>query len=84
MSEQLQVWVGQDECTGCSLCPETAEKVFHMGDDGLAYTNQEPDETGVELLGLFTVDPADHMAVIEAAEDCPGLCIYVEYIPQAR
>jgi ferredoxin len=62
----MRVWIDQDQCTGDGLCEETCSKVFMMGNDGLAYVHGD-------------VVPEDwEDAAVEAAETCPGECIFVE------
>lgn len=84
----MKVWIDQDLCTGDGLCVEICPKIFYMADDGLAYVKEvsspdpDLDSSGSQRLkmatGLATVpgDLAD--AVIEAAEECPGECIFIE------
>jgi ferredoxin len=76
-SEDLQVWVDQDLCTGDGLCVQYAPEVFEFDIDGLAYVK----DTGGELLqspGARTGVPARlRLEVIDAAKECPGECIHV-------
>jgi ferredoxin len=76
----LKVWIDQDLCTGDGLCEEIAPAVFTLLDDGLAYVKDD---------GVVFCDPggADAQAnvpnalvdaVIEAAQECPGECIFIE------
>jgi ferredoxin len=81
----FEVSIIQEECTSCGLCPEVAGKYFFMGDDNLAYVKEEniadPDEPGIfGLMGKVAVGEAHENAVIEAAESCPGECIYLHPI----
>jgi ferredoxin len=75
----MQVWIDHDECVGVGTCADIAPSVFVMGDDGVAYVQQG----GVAIRGrgseaVATV-PDDLLEdVIEAAESCPGECIYLE------
>jgi ferredoxin len=76
----MKVWIDQDLCTGAGVCEDIAPGVIAMGDDGLAYVV----EGGVLLRepggdGSMAVVPAgQEEAVIEAAEQCPAECIYLE------
>jgi ferredoxin len=76
-TDELEVWVDQDLCTGDGLCVQYAPEVFEFDIDGLAYVK---DGTG-ELLqspGVRTGVPARlHLEVIDAAKECPGDCIHV-------
>ena len=75
----MKVWIDQDLCTGDGLCEEIAPKVFKLLDDGLAYV-VEGDKVfnpgGPTGLANFDDDQLD--GVVEAAEECPGECIYIE------
>ncbi len=76
----MKVWIDQDLCTGDGLCEEIAPDVFTLLDDGLAYVKQSgkvlSDPGGVE--GLADVPGNLEEATIEAAEECPGECIFIE------
>ena len=76
-TDELQVWVDQDLCTGDGLCVQYAPEVFEFDIDGLAYVK---DSTG-ELLqspGVRADVPARlRLEVIDAAKECPGDCIHV-------
>ena len=87
---QPKVWIDQDLCTGDGLCTEIAPDIFAMHDDGLAYVKEVawqslggPDGgTGEPLYkmadGMAGVPDELAEAVIAAAEECPGECIYIE------
>jgi ferredoxin len=76
----MQVWIDQDLCTGDGLCEEIAPAVFTLLDDGLAYVKQDgqvlSDPGRAE--SVAAVPPNLDDAVIEAAEECPGECIFIE------
>jgi ferredoxin len=82
-----RVFIDQDLCTGDGLCEEIAPSVFFGDSDGLYYVknwndpggrdaNGSPKLQGVSGLATFTDELAD--AVAEAAESCPGSCIFIE------
>ncbi|HEY2271150.1 MAG TPA: ferredoxin [Jatrophihabitantaceae bacterium] len=77
MTDDLQVWIDQDLCTGDGLCVQYAPEVFEFDIDGLAYVK---DGTG-ELLAAprqRAVVPSDlKLDVISSAKECPGDCIHV-------
>jgi len=80
----MKVWIDQDLCTGDGLCVEICPDLFFMSDDGLAYVKEreeEPNASDPRLRmssGLAEI-PADILdATIEAAEECPGECIFIE------
>ena len=85
----MRVWIDQDLCTGDGLCEEIAPATFFGQDDGLFYVKESAEDFGHETLFDGKANPAgsDGMAripegglegVIEAAEECPGECIFIE------
>lgn len=85
----FKVWIDQDLCTGDGLCVEIAPSVFAMHTDGLAYVKesswpslagpgggQEPVYRMAD--GMASVPEPDLDAVIDAADECPGECIFIE------
>ena len=83
----MKVWIDQDLCTGDGICAEIAPQIFEMDDDGLAYVKEKswpnrfgPSGSGSEpaLKGTDGADMPDDLAdaVIDAAEECPGECIF--------
>ena len=76
----MKVWIDQDLCTGDGLCEEIAPAVFTLLDDGLAYVKEgaevKSDPGGAE--GLAEVPSELEESVTEAAEECPGECIFIE------
>jgi ferredoxin len=85
----MKVWIDQDLCTGDGLCEELAPDVFFGKDDGLYYVKESPSQFGEEKLfdgeanpagseGMARVPDGQMDAVIEAAEECPGECIFLE------
>ena len=80
----MRVWIDQDLCTGDGLCVEICEPLFFMGSDGLAYVKDadEPGNPDVPRLkmsqGLAEVPDTLLDAAVDAAEECPGECIFFE------
>ncbi len=80
----MRVWIDQDLCTGDGLCAEIAPDVFTMMPDGLAYVRERDkifassvgNPEGAAGLASFGDDRLED--VIEAAEECPGECIFIE------
>jgi ferredoxin len=76
----MKVWIDQDLCTGDGLCEEICPTVFTLLDDGLAYVKQgedvQSDPGGAQ--GMVVVPDGLEDAVTEAAEECPGECIFIE------
>ena len=87
----MKVWIDQDLCTGDGICVEICPSLFDMHDDGLSYVKESAWQTiygpdgsvkGEPMLqmaeGMATVPDGDVEAAIEAAEECPGECIFLE------
>jgi ferredoxin len=85
----MKVWIDQDLCTGDGLCEEIAPDVFFGADDGLFYVKESAANYGTEKLfdGISNPAGAEGLArfpdssleiVIEAAEECPGECIFID------
>ncbi|MDT7555454.1 MAG: ferredoxin [Pseudonocardiales bacterium] len=73
----MQVRVDQDKCTGDGLCVQYATQVFEFDIDGLAYV-KGPDGELLTAEGAEVYVPESlRLEVIDAAEQCPGECIYV-------
>jgi len=76
----MRVWIDQDLCTGDGLCLDHCPDVFIQLEDGIAYVSEggapgnDPGGAG----SLAWVPHRLHRAVIDAAEDCPGECIFIE------
>lgn len=76
----MKVWIDQDLCTGDGLCEEICPSVFALRDDGLAYV-KDGDKVMSDpggAAGVVEVPEGMEDAVAEAAEECPGECIFVE------
>lgn len=76
----VRVWIDQDLCTGDGLCLDHCPDVFVQLEDGIAYVAEagaalhDPGGSG----SLAWVPPRHHQAVVDAAEACPGECIFIE------
>lgn len=87
---QLKVWIDQDLCTGDGICVELQPGIFGLHEDGLAYVKEtawadiyngaggEPVYKMAE--GVANVPKSHSDATIEAAEECPGECIFLEIV----
>jgi len=82
----LHVWIDQDLCTGDGLCTDHCPDLFVLLEDGISYVvgpdgQAQNDPGGSESMAPV---PARHVdAVVAAAEDCPGECIFLEDIADA-
>ena len=80
----MKVWIDQDLCTGDGLCEEIAPDVFVLLDDGLAYVREGPkiyaetEGNPQGPAGVAVVPVGQEDIAIEAVEECPGECIFIE------
>lgn len=91
----MKVWIDQDLCTGDAQCVEICPEVFFLHDDGGAprcYV-REVGESGCGADGAPKLQAASGVvevprplegSVVEAADYCPGECIYVEPDPSGE
>jgi ferredoxin len=77
----MHVWIDQDLCTGDGLCTDHCPEVFMLLEDGISYVRESatsmPDGPGGRL-SMVGVAPKFESAVIDAALECPGECIFIE------
>lgn len=82
----MRVWIDQDLCTGDGLCVDHCPDVFVQLEDGIAYVAEDgfalndPGGSG----SLAWVIERNGQAVVDAAEACPGECIFIEIDRQQR
>jgi ferredoxin len=76
---ELVVRIDQDKCTGDGLCVQRAPDVFEFDIDGLAYVKNSAGELQLAPGSAVRVPLplVDH--VVDAADECPGNCIYVRH-----
>ena len=80
LSIQMRVWIDQDLCTGDGLCLDHCPDVFVQLEDGIAYVAEDgsplndPGGAG----SLAWVADRNVRAVVNAADACPGECIFIE------
>lgn len=87
------VWIDTDACMGAGTCAQIAPQVFHQRDDGTwAVKEDQPHFDTVTVFDGRTEPghgPEGHQGqarvpdvlldtVIDAAEECPAECIFVE------
>ncbi|WIM93796.1 ferredoxin [Actinoplanes oblitus] len=76
-TDELQVWIDQDLCTGDGLCVQYAPEVFELDIDGLAYVKNDSGEL-LQNPGIRAFVPKNLvLEVIDSAKECPGDCIHV-------
>jgi len=76
----VRVWIDQDLCTGDGLCVDHCPDVFGQLEDGIAYVIEKGqplnDPGGSGSLAEVATRHID--AVVQAADVCPGECIFIE------
>jgi ferredoxin len=86
----MKVWIDQETCTGDGMCAEICKELFDVHTDGLAYVKEatwsnlagpnghahEPALRGMDGRAGVPDDLVDE--AIDAAEECPGECIFIE------
>ena len=72
----MRVWIDQDACIGNGICVELAEDVF-MFDGDLACV-RDGAQVLTERRVVATVPPGREDAVLDAAQECPAACIYID------
>ena len=89
MNAAMKVWIDQELCTGDGQCADICRGIFFLHDDGDSYVSyvKQVGTSGVDADGAPTLRMASGVAdvpreledaVIEAADFCPGACIFVE------
>lgn len=72
----MHVWIDHAECCGVGVCVDACPSLFVLADDSLAYL-----EVGGRRYASnepAVVDDALLDQVLDAAEDCPQDCIFVD------
>ena len=77
MTEELSVWIDQDECTGDGLCVQYAPEVFEFDVDGLAYVKDGTGDLKMAPGERVVIPSSLRLDVIDSAKECPGACIHV-------
>lgn len=72
----MRVWIDQDLCSGVGVCVDASPQVFTLGSDGLAYVSIDGRTYASNEEAI--VDDSLLESVLDAAEDCPEACIYIE------
>lgn len=85
----MKVWIDPHECMGAGTCEQIAPEVFHARGDGTWVVKEDAAFFGSTTVfdGISAPDGAGGVAripdivldaVLDAAEQCPGECIYME------
>jgi ferredoxin len=74
----MRVWIDQDLCVGNGICEELCPEVFVLTDGDIAYVRDGGEVLPRGLAGIGTVPEGLQAAVVDAAEQCPAECIYLD------
>ena len=89
----MKVWIDDSECMSAGTCEQIAPQVFHAREDGVWVVKEDAAFFGVTTVidgaqgpgrgpagasGIARVPESLRAAVTDAAEQCPGECIYLE------
>ena len=77
VTDELQVRVDQDLCTGDGLCVQYAPEVCECDIDVLAYVKDANGTLQMAAGSRVSVPAHLRLEVLDAAKDCPGECIHV-------
>ena len=95
MSHAALVWVDQNECMGAGTCAQIAPEVFKPIGDGLWAVAESapcfenpivfnggngPGEGPSGQDGMARIPAELHDVVLDAIDECPGECIYIEAV----
>ena len=87
------VWIDGDACMGAGTCAQIAPEVFQQRSDGIWAVKEDSAYFGETVIFDGTASPGHGPegfegraripeqlldVVIEAAEECPGECVFVE------
>ena len=77
----MQVWIDQDCCTGAGLCVDHCPDLFVVLEDGIGYVRLDDVVFNQSEQSRFHVPRRLEREAVDAAERCPGECIYLEADP---
>ena len=74
----MRVWIDQDCCTGAGLCVDHCPELFVVLEDGIGYVHLGGVVLGEGMESSVAVPKRYEKAAVDAAERCPGECVYLE------
>jgi ferredoxin len=74
----MRVWIDQDCCTGAGLCVDRCPDLFIVLEDGIGYLRIDDVVISDPAHPVIAVPRHLEDAVVDAAERCPGECIFLE------
>jgi ferredoxin len=78
MLGMMRVWIDQDCCTGAGLCVDHCPELFIVLEDGIGYVHDGALIVAEGDSPSLAVPRRHEQAAVDAAERCPGECIYLE------
>lgn len=70
----MKAKVKKDTCIGCGACTVIADKIFQIGDDGLAEVINPSEKENDKVMEIIDEEKEN---VIDASESCPTSAIEV-------
>ncbi len=74
----MRVWIDQPACVGNGICAEICPEVFVLTDGDIAYVRDGDRLLPEGPAGSLRVATDVEQAVLDAVDECPAACIYVE------
>jgi ferredoxin len=74
----MRLWIDQDCCTGAGLCVDRCPDLFVVLEDGIGYVRDGASVVSGPGRASVLVPRRHERDAIDAAEHCPGECIYLE------
>ncbi len=74
----MRVWIDQPACVGNGICAEICPEVFELADGDIAYVRDGERRLPEGSAGALTVPAHLEDSVVEAVDECPAGCIYLE------
>jgi ferredoxin len=74
----MLVWIDQDCCTGAGLCVDRCPDLFVVLEDGIGYVHDGESVLTDPTKPRLAVPARHERDAIDAAEHCPGECIYLD------
>ena len=74
----MRVWIDQKACIGNGICEDVCPEAFMLVDGDIAYMRDGDRLLPEGEAGALSVPPPLQASVIDAAEECPAACIYIE------
>jgi ferredoxin len=74
----MRVWIDQPACVGNGICAEICPEVFVLTEGDVAYVHDGDRLLPEGPAGSLSVAADLEQAVLDAVDECPAACIYIE------